>query len=117
MNNVSLVGRIGTDIDNRQIKPDCSMSSFLLAVHRTKDETDWIPCKAWGKTGEFIAQYFGKGKMIALEGEIRTSTYEKDGEKRKTWEVNVRRASFCEGRSNSDAPAAANPYDTDMCPF
>ena len=44
---------------------------------------DFIPCVAFGKTGEFIAKYFKQGSKIAIEGRIQTGDYtDKDGVKR-----------------------------------
>ncbi|MGL4484550.1 MAG: single-stranded DNA-binding protein, partial [Anaerovoracaceae bacterium] len=53
-----------------------------------KEETDFINCKAFGKTAEVITQYLTKGSPIAVSGSIQTGSYDaKDGTKRYTTEV------------------------------
>lgn len=36
---------------------------------------DWIPCKAFGKTAEFICKYFDKGDPIMLECQTQQNNY------------------------------------------
>lgn len=74
-----------------------AVTRFSLAVTRPfkKDETDFINCVAFNKTGETIAQYFTKGKPIAITGSIRTGSYDaKDGTKRYTTDVVVESFEF-----------------------
>lgn len=74
-----------------------AVCKFKLAVKRefTKDKSDFINCISWGKTGETIAQYFTKGKPIAITGSIRTGSYDaKDGTKRYTTDINVESFEF-----------------------
>ena len=73
--------------------------------------TDWIDCVAWKGTAEFICKYFQKGQLIAVNGTLQTRSYEKDGVKRKTTQVVVQSAYFCESRNTFSgtqhrAPAA-----------
>jgi len=43
---------------------------------------------AWGKTAEIIEKYVNKGKQIAVEGKLTSSSYEdKEGDKRYVTEV------------------------------
>lgn len=39
-------------------------------------QADFISVVAWRQTAEFISKYFSKGKMIAIDGELRTRTYD-----------------------------------------
>jgi len=105
MNRVVLSGRLAADPELRRTPNDISVTSFTIAVKRpfSKDATDWIDCVAWRQNAEFISRYFGKGKMILLEGVLQTRTYEdKSGNKRKAVEVQVDRAEFC-GDKGSDS--------------
>ena len=49
--------------------------------------------------------------MIAVNGEINTGSYEKDGIKRKTWEVVVDNVSFCGSKAEGNNQAAPNNQD------
>lgn len=93
MNKTILIGRLTKDPElNHAAGSGTAVCRFSLAVTRPfkKDETDFINCIAFGKTGETIAQYLTKGRQLAISGAIRTGTYDaKDGTKRYTTDVVV----------------------------
>lgn len=101
MNKVILMGRLTKDAElNYTAGSGTAVTRFSLAVTRPfkKDETDFINCVAFGKIGETIAQYFTKGKPIAITGNIRTGSYEaKDGTKRYTTDVVIEGFEFIGG--------------------
>lgn len=82
MNRVCLMGRLTSDPELRQSVNGISSCSFSVAVDRGyKDQNggrqvDFISCTAWRQTAEFICRYFSKGKMIGIEGVIRTRNYD-----------------------------------------
>ncbi len=101
LNRVILMGRITQDLELRQTNSGVATLSFTVAVDRNfvrqgeERQTDFINCVAWRQQAEFISRYFGKGRMIALEGNLRTRTYEdKNGIKRYVTEVYVDSVSF-----------------------
>lgn len=85
------VGRLTDDIMLRQTQSGVSVTSFTVAINRKydKEKSDFINCVAYGKTAEFMDRYLGKGLLIAVEGEIQTRNYEKDGRKVYVTEVYV----------------------------
>lgn len=94
MNKVVLSGRLTKDVEFRATPDGITISNFTIAVNRKyKDQngnypTDFINCKAFRNTAEFINKYFHKGDRINIEGEIRTGSYDdKDGNKRYTFDV------------------------------
>lgn len=108
MNKVVLLGRLTKDPDLRfAAGSGTAVARFTLAVNRPfkKDETDFINCIAFGKTGETIAQYVPKGKQLAVSGSIQTGSYEKDGVKRYTTDVIVDGFDFIgdKGTSNNNS--------------
>ena len=108
MNIVALTGRITHTPELKQTPSGTAVLSFSIAVDRRfsgkEKQTDFIDCVAWRTTAEFIARYFSKGDMIAVEGEIQTRNYEdKHGNKRKAVEVVVSNVSFCGGGRTTDA--------------
>lgn len=114
LNKTILLGRITQDPELKQTPNGISVLAFTIAVDRnSKDkQTDFISCVAWRQTAEFIAKYFGKGRMIAVEGQLRTRTYEdKNGVKHYVTEVHVDNASFT-GEAKSTEPAHNNPADS-----
>lgn len=102
MNKVILLGRLTKDPDMRFAQATgTAVTRFTIAVNRPmkKDEADFINCIAFGKTGETIAQYLTKGRQIAINGNIRTGSYEaKDGTKKYTTEVVVETFEFIAGQ-------------------
>lgn len=101
LNRAILMGRITHDLELKQTPGGHSVLSFNVAVDRgyvkqgEERQTDFISCVAWNKTAEFICKYFGKGRMIALEGQLRTRTYDdKNGSRHYITEVYVEKSSF-----------------------
>ena len=121
MNKVILIGRISSDIDVKQTQSGTSTATFSVAVDRNmgagkEKATDFIRCVAWGKTSEFLAKYFSKGKQIALEGNIKTGSYEKDGVKHYTTDVWVDKVEFVgtkgDGGAKTETQAAPVKAET-----
>ena len=112
MNTINLFGRltaepeIKTSRDNKFIK-------FCVAVdRRTKDKaTDFIDCIAWNKLAEVITNYCHKGNFISITGSLQTSTYEKNGEKRKSCEVYVTSIDLVGGQAKPAEDVAQNQDD------
>lgn len=81
MNQITILGRLSSDVELRQTQSGVSVASFSVAVNNGKDKdgnerpADFIPCKAWKEKAEFISRYFSKGKMILLTGKFKTDKY------------------------------------------
>lgn len=96
MNKVIIQGRITKELELKYSQSNMAILGFTLAVNRKyikegeERQADFIMCKAFGKTAENINNYFGKGKLILIEGRIQTGSYEKeDGTKVYTTDVIV----------------------------
>ena len=107
MNHVSLVGRLTADPQIKQTSAGISTATFTVAVDKkyNKDkerEADFIRCKAWRGTAEFISKYFFKGQKIGILGRIETGSYtDNDGKKVYTTEVIAEDVEFVERRQES----------------
>ena len=104
MNTVLLMGRLTADPTLKTLPSQHTVSHFTIAVDRKyqKDVADFINCVAWNKTAEFIHNYFSKGRMIAVEGELQTRTWDgTDGKRQYATEVNVSDAFFCGSKNQS----------------
>lgn len=136
MNKVVLIGRLTKDPELRYAAGSgTAVTRFTIAVNRQfkKDEADFINCVAWNKTAETIAQYFTKGRLIAIVGHMQTGSYDaQDGTKRYTTDVAVESFEFVgsngqannQGSNNADAFSEFGGFDDvapadDMgdCPF
>ena len=75
------MGRLTADPELRQTQSGVSTCSFTVAIQRDfadgsgERQSDFISVVAWRQTAEFICRYFSKGKMIVLEGALRTRNY------------------------------------------
>ena len=101
INKVVLLGNLTKDPGLIRTGDGIVIAKFTLAVSRPlkKNETDFINCIAFGKTGETITKYFTKGSKIAITGNIRTGSYDaKDGTKRYTTDVIVETFEFVENK-------------------
>ena len=120
MNKTILVGRLTADPELRQTQSGVASCRFTVAVDRKfadknsgERQADFITCVAWKQTAEFVSHYFSKGKMIALEGTLRTGKYQDknhDDVTHYTTEVYVDSVEFVGGKgdsgnANSEAPA------------
>lgn len=105
MNNVQLIGRFTKDPELKVIGDDLPIATFSLAVDKRfkRDNADFIPCKAFGKTADFIGKYFSKGKKIALTGRLESGSYQnKEGKTVYTLEVVVENTEFVEPRHTDE---------------
>lgn len=122
LNHITIMGRIGTDIELRKTGSGVSVASFTVAVDRDfktggEKETDWIECVAWRQTGEFIQKYFAKGRMIVLSGRLQTRNWEdKEGKKRMAYEIVVDSAYFGDSKTEGQKFAPIDEPDEQL-PF
>lgn len=118
LNRVILMGRITHDLELKTTPSGVSALTFSVAVERSyakqgeERQTDFITCVAWRQQAEFIARYFGKGRMIALEGQLRTRSYEdSSGNKRNVTEVYVDSVSFTGEKKQEQSADRSDEYD------
>ena len=110
LNMIAAIGRLTHTPELRTTTSGKEICSFDVACERSysangQRETDFLPCVAWGKTAQFISQYFDKGSMIAVNGSIQTRSYQdKQGSNRTKVEVLANNVSFC-GSKAADKPA------------
>lgn len=110
LNHVALQGRITRDPELRRTQNGVPVTSFSLAVNGRKDDTVFVDCVAWRGTAETICQYLGKGRMIIVEGALQSREWDdKDGNRRKSLEVNVSQFHFCDKKEESLACRAEEP--------
>lgn len=122
-NKVVLMGNLTADPELRSTTSGQNVASFTLAINRTwnnaqgekQEETSFINCTAWGKTGETIAKYVSKGRQLLVSGRLQQRTWQdKDtGKNRSAIDVVVEEFSFISdgnrgGASNASANSVPN---------
>ena len=98
VNKVIIMGVLGNTPDLKTAGNGNAIVSFSLATSESwknkqgekQESTQWHRCVAYGKLGEIIAQYAGKGDKLYVEGKLNTREWQdKDGNKRQTTEIVV----------------------------
>ena len=69
--------------------------SYLDKQNVRQERTEYHSITIWGKRGEALAKILAKGDRVFIEGGIRTSSYEKDGEKRYSTEIHATEVILC----------------------
>jgi single-strand DNA-binding protein len=104
VNVVTLIGNLATDVELREVAPDKKVASFVLAIDRTTREggADFVGVSAWDRQAELCAEYLGKGRRIAVDGRLKSRSWEDDGKRRSAIEVVARRIEFLGGGPRRD---------------
>jgi single-strand DNA-binding protein len=87
LNRVQLIGRLGKDPETRLTPNGKKVANFSLAVGErwkttggeAKEHTEWFNIEAWGRLGEICQQYLQKGRLVLIEGRLKTDRYEDKG--------------------------------------
>lgn len=127
MNKVILIGNLGQDPDMKYFESGSIVTKFSMALNsydsKNKEEkTDWISCEAWKKTAELIGEHCKKGSKIAIEGSLKTQSWEDtNGQKRTKTFVLVSRAEFLNSaKQTGEAKQEAEPeteQEQEQIPF
>lgn len=105
-NKISLMGRLTNATEPKMTQNGIPFVRFRISVNRRYREkgedavADFFNTTAWRGTAEFICKYFGKGNMIMLDGEMRSSQYNnKNGNPTMRYGIVVRSVSFTGDRT------------------
>lgn len=112
VNKVILVGHLGKDPELRFLEGNVSVASFPLATSETfnKDgkkieQTEWHNIVMWRGLADVAAKYLTKGRLVYIEGKLRTRSYEdKEGIRRYTTEIVAESFNILGRRSDFEAP-------------
>lgn len=102
MNRVTLLGNLGADPDLRYTPTGVAVLSMRLATSESwrdknkelQERTEWHSVVVFGNRAEGLARVLRKGSGVLVEGGLRTSSYEKDGQVRSRTEVHAREVIF-----------------------
>jgi single-strand DNA-binding protein len=94
MNSITLVGRIGRDVELKSTSTGKTFCTFSVAVPKRIKPTngdpdaDWFNVKVWGKTADYVTGYLAKGSLVSISGRMESRKYtDKEGNNRELWEV------------------------------
>ncbi|APU95520.1 single-stranded DNA-binding protein [Sphingobacterium siyangense] len=120
VNKVILVGHLGKDPEIRYLEGNVSVASFPLATSETynKDgkrveQTEWHNIVMWRGLADVAVKYLTKGKLVYIEGRLRTRTYEdKEGIRRYATEVVAETFTLLGRKSDFEPNAGASAGNT-----
>jgi len=110
VNVVALVGNLATDIELKDVAPDKKVATFLLAVDRPARDAgaDFVNVSTWNRQAEVCDEYLSKGSKIAVDGRLRSRSWEdEDGKRRSAIEVVANRIDFLDSRVRDESPFEA----------
>lgn len=105
MNSCNFVGRLTADIELRRTDSGKAVASYSLAVKRPRvaDTTDFIEFVSWEQEAEYLAKYAHKGDVVAASGTLQPRNWtDKEGNKRKAWEVVTTAVELLSSKRNSE---------------
>ena len=109
------MGRLVSDPELKTTGTGISVTSFRIAVDRNyvkageERKADFFDIVCWRNTAEFVCRYFGKGSLIAVEGQLQSRTYQaKDGTNRYVVEVVADNVAFTGERRDTSGQSSYN---------
>jgi len=128
LNRVFLLGHLGADPELRFSPSGMAKLQFNIATNSSykdregqrRERTDWHKVVLWGKRAEGLAQHLHRGIGLMVEGQLRTSSYEKNGEKRYWTEVvatDIRFTSPKGASASSIVDSLTDPERTSLPPL
>lgn len=130
INKAILIGNLGRDPETRQTSGGAQVTSFSIATTEAwtdkatgekKENTEWHRVTTFGKLAEVAGEYLKKGSAVYVEGRIKTSKYEKDGQTHYSTEIVASDMQMLGGAAERPAralePMQAPDVDFDDDPF
>lgn len=118
LNRVQLIGRLGKDPESKFTPTGKKVTTFSLAVsERRKDKngesrefTEWVNIEAWEGLGEVCQQYLHKGSLVFVEGKLKTTKYDQNGETKYFTKVVIQKLEFLD-KKPAEEPVMAMEED------
>lgn len=119
INRVIISGNLTRDPEHRTTAGGMDVLSFGVAVNDRRrnpqsgeweDYANFVDCTMFGNRARSLQQYLSKGTKVAIEGKLRWSQWERDGQKRSKLEVIVDELEFMSSRNNGGAQYSGNDY-------
>jgi len=124
INKVILVGHLGKDPEVRHLDNNVTVASFPLATSETynKDgkrieQTEWHNIVMWRGLAEIAEKFLHKGKLVYIEGKIRTRSYEdRENVKRYTTEIVADNFTMLGRKSDFESPSPTDMNENSGSP-
>ena len=116
INRVIISGNLTRDPELRQTASGLPVLGFGVAVNDRRknqqtgeweDYPNFVDCTMFGTRAESVAKFLSKGSKVAIEGKLRWSQWERDGQKRSKIEVIIDELEFMSSRDGASNGSAA----------
>ena len=116
LNKVMIIGNLGSEPEMRFTPNGRPVTSFRVATNRVyttaegerKEETEWFAVVTWGNLAEQCNQFLTKGRLVYVEGRLRTRTWDsQDGQKHYRTEIIANRVTFLGRQAVAPLPEEA----------
>jgi len=103
VNKMIVIGNLGSEPEMRFTPNGRPVTSFRVATSwryttpdgERREETEWFTVVAWGKLAEQCNQFLNKGRLVYVEGRLRSHSWEgQDGQRRFRNEIVANRVRF-----------------------
>lgn len=121
-----IVGRLTRDAELKYTSSGQAVCSFSVATgSRVKKQDQWVDESSfwdvdlWGKRAESINQYLTKGKLVAVQGDMRQDRWEKDGQQRMKVRItanDVQLVGSASGQGQGSSPGQNHGGDSGRAP-
>lgn len=108
LNHIIIMGRVCNQIELKKTQSGVEVCSFKVACDRDfksadgKKECDFIPVVAWRNNASFLAKYFGKGRMVVVDGKLQSRQWtDKNNNKRTEWEIQADNVYFADSKQSN----------------
>lgn len=117
INRVNISGNLTRDPEMRATQSGTQILTFGVAVNdrrRNPQSGEWedvpnfIDCVVFGNRANALQRFLTKGMKVAIEGKLRWSQWEKDGQKRSKIEVIVDEVEFLAGQQKAESSPQTN---------
>ncbi len=118
INKVILIGNLGRDPETRYSQGGNPITNFSVATSDSwrdkqsgeqQDRTEWHNVVCFSRLAEIAGEYLRKGSKVYIEGSLRTSNWEKDGQKHYRTEVIAREMQMLDGRGGGGGDGGGPP--------
>lgn len=94
VNRVVLIGRLTRDPELRTTNSGKNVVNFSIAVQKRikpqdgSPDADFFNIQAWGQTADYVNNYIGKGRLVAVDGRLQVRKWQdQNGNNRETTEI------------------------------
>ena len=117
VNKVIIVGNLGNDPETRHLPNGDSVTNISVATSESwkdkntgqqNEKTEWHRVVFFKRLAEIAGEYLKKGSKVYIEGQLRTSNYEKEGQKHYSTEIVAREMQMLDSRGESNQQERSN---------